>query len=957
MRPFRRLASVALLLSVCLSACSAPQTPAPASSAAPAAPAITGSADGQTWAQETLANGLRVIYAPMPTTPVTQVRVLYHVGSRDERTDRQGFAHMFEHMMFRGSAHVKPEEHMKLVGLVGGYSNAFTSFDETVYHDTLPAGYTEMALWLEADRMSSFKVSPDIFYTERNVVSEEWRLRLNRSYGGLFELLMPEVFKVHPYRWTPIGNMADLQAAKTADLQAFFEKYYVPNNAVLVVAGNIDLARTQAQVHQYFGWIPGYGPETAAGGAARWLPLERNISPEPAQTAPRRLEVKMPAPLARVMLTFRAPPAVSDDTEALGLLLGVLGDGQSSRIYRRLVTSDAPLTVDAGAFLEDLEDGGVLGVSATVLKGQDPAEVEKVLGEEIAALRDQPVTSAELEKVKQQNRLALATRFETADDVAGVLGQELLIRNHLDRIATARARLEALTPADLQRVAQKYLPDSGVNVMLVTPLTPGTPQDPLPGAPSPTPPASEPATTVVNARAVNFPPAYPTAPPMAGTLPAATFEKGAELALGAAGAAQPPRVVVLEDHRMPIIHWTLALRAGGHAVAPGQEGLAGLTADMVRRGPRGKTFDQFNEDLESRAIDLDVSDGGDVTRITGRCLKEQFPYAMNALRNMLLTPAFDHAEFANLQNQSVSSLRLALNDPSTLAVREVAHDLYGDSPLGRLTTIESLSALSLDHVKQLYATLYKGDGAIMLLSGDISVMEGQAAAASLLAGLPSGKLPAVDYTLPKPPESQRLILIAKPDARQAAIRLGVPAYTLHSDDKFVGTLANQILSAGIESRLGRYVRAEKGYVYDVSGTFSPGRHGGAFIGDTDTRFETTADTITAMFKVFDDMKAADVPDKELADAKFRVSGNLLMSMQTTTEQADRRLEGMINGYPADYYDKYAQRIGQVSAGQLRQVMNQYVLENHMIVVVVGPPTLKPQLDKLGPVQVLGTGPE
>ena len=953
MRVYKRLAFVPLLLlAACISSCSqaAPPAAPPASTGL-----VAGSADGQTWSQETLANGLRVIYAPMPTSPVAQVRVFYHVGSRDERTDRQGFAHMFEHMMFRGSAHVAPQQHMELVGLVGGISNAFTSFDETVYHDTLPANYTEMALWLEADRMSSFKVSPDIFSTERNVVSEEWRMRLNQPYGGMFDLLMPEVFKTHPYQWTPIGNMAHLQAAKTADLQAFFEKYYVPNNAILVVAGNMDVAKTRAEVAKYFGWIPGQGAKIdwnigPAGNTVSWAPLERNIPAEPPQTAPRRLEVKMPAPLARVLLAFRAPPGASDDLDALGLLLGVLGDGQSSRIYQTLVTSENPLAVSAGAFLEDLEDGGLIGVEATVLRDKDPAEAEKLLKAAVAAIREKPVTAEELEKVKQQSRMSLATRFETAENVAGELGQELLIRNNLSRIATARARLEALTPADLQRVAQKYLPDNGVNVMLITP---GTPDGPQPGAPSATPPASEPSDTKVTARAVNFPADYPTTAPMAGTLPAATFEKGTESTVTLPGVAAPVRVVVMEDHRMPIINWSLALRAGGHAEAKGKEGLAGLTAEMVRRGPKGKTFDQFNEDLESRAIDLNVSDGGDVTRISGSCLKEQFAYALTATRDILLTPAFDPAEFKNLQNQSVSELRLSLNNPTTLASRELTKALYGDSPLGRLTTLPSLSALTLDDIKQYYNTIYKADGALLMTSGDISIPEGQAAAAKLLAGIPTGSLPKIDYTLPNAPAARRIILIDKPDAKQSAIRIGIPAYSIQSDEKFTGTLANQILSAGIESRLGRYVRAEKGLVYDVYAIFSPARHAGSFYGSTDTRFEKTEETVSAMFKVFDDLKAANVPNTEAADAKFRVSGSLLMSMQTVSEQADRRLEGMLNGYPADYYDRYAQRIGLITPELVRAAMNKYVLEDRMVVVVAGPAaTLKPLLEKLGPVEVV-----
>src|SRR5205085_11256165 len=187
------------------------------------------------YSEETLDNGLRVIYAPLHQAPVVHVRVLYHVGSRDERPDRQGFAHMFEHMMFRGSAHVKPEEHMKLINTVGGNSNAFTSFDETVYVNTIPANSTEMALYLEADRMASFKVNSEIYKTERKVVGEEWRIRQNRPYGTLGDDLAAAMFTTHSYRWTPIGNMQHLARAEVAELQDFFNTYYVPNNATLIV--------------------------------------------------------------------------------------------------------------------------------------------------------------------------------------------------------------------------------------------------------------------------------------------------------------------------------------------------------------------------------------------------------------------------------------------------------------------------------------------------------------------------------------------------------------------------------------------------------------------------------------------------------------------------------------------------------------------------------------------------
>src|SRR5918997_2336459 len=191
--------------------------------------------------QEVLGNGLRVIYAPLRQAPVVHVRVLYHVGSRDERPDRQGFAHMFEHMMFRGSAHVAPQEHMKRVGGVGGNSNAFTSFDQTVYVNTVPSEHLEMVMYLEADRMASFKVDENIYKTERKVVAEEWRIRQNRPYGTQYEDFLKNQFTTHSYRWTPIGDMDHLKAAEVAELQQFFNTYYLPHNAALVITGDMDI--------------------------------------------------------------------------------------------------------------------------------------------------------------------------------------------------------------------------------------------------------------------------------------------------------------------------------------------------------------------------------------------------------------------------------------------------------------------------------------------------------------------------------------------------------------------------------------------------------------------------------------------------------------------------------------------------------------------------------------------
>lgn len=908
--------------------------------------------------QETLRNGLRVIYAPLENSPVAHVRVLYHVGSKDERPDRQGFAHMFEHMMFRGSAHVAPEEHMKTIGMVGGYSNAFTSFDQTVYINTVPAAYLETALYLEADRMASFKVSSQIFATERLVVAEEWRLRQNQPYGTMFEELLGRVFTEHPYRWTPIGNMDHLRAAAAPELQEFFNKYYVPNNAVLVVAGKIDGTRTREMVRRYYAWIPGNAgviaeKQPAPGqGPVQYVPrpVARNIPAEPVPTQPRRAELTMRVPLARVIIAYPMPATTSPDMDALSVLSAILGDGRSSRLSRALVTSDKPLCTSANSMAMGLEDAGVLGAMATVLDGQSPGDVEQAVRATIADLRDHGATAAELAKAKQQARIALAGRRETAERVASELGEEALLRNDPGRVNTEEQRLEKITLADVQAVAKKYFVDQRATTLIIKPGQPAStgPAERIINAPTTASATTTRPAIVAAPRAIQFPADFPPTVPLPKTALSATFEKGVEKDI------QGVKVIVMPDRRIPLVHWNLTLRMGSHAEPAGKEGLGSLATAMVRRGPKGLTFNAFNQDLEARAISIEVSDSGDTTRVSGRCLREEITYALEQARRMLRDPALAPEEFTKLKAQSLSALRMALNNPTAVAEQEVARLVFGNSPLGRRTTVASLTSTTLEDVKAYYEKIFRLNNAVLTISGDVSVEEGQTLAAKLLHGWPAGDLPTATYNVPPVPAQRQIVLIDRPDSKQANVRLGIRAYSIRSDDKFAGTLAGQMLSSGIHSRLGRYVRAEKGLAYGVWGVFSPDRHDGEFVGGTDTKTESAADAVEAMFKVFATMRKEDVAPQELEEAKLRISGSMVMQMQTVQQQANRRMEGILNDYPLDYYDRYAERIAKVTAAEVRQVMAKYVDDGRMAIVIVAPAEkVKAALERLGKVEVKG----
>lgn len=884
--------------------------------------------------EETLENGLRVIYAPLRQAPVVHVRVLYHVGSRDERPDRQGFAHMFEHMMFRGSAHVKPEEHMKLIGVVGGNSNAFTSFDQTVYVNTLPSNHLEMALYLEADRMASFKVDENIYKTERKVVAEEWRIRQNRPYGTQYEDFLKNQFTAHSYRWTPIGNMDHLRAAEVAELQEFFNTYYLPNNAILVVAGDIDVAKAKPLVKKYYGWIPP-GPEP-----------KREIPEEPQQTEAKRVTVDYRVPLPAVMTGWQLPPYQSDDHYALSLLGTILSGGRSARLDRLLVFGSDPQAVQVGVSHMPLEDAGIFAVNATVMQGKDPRKVEQAMTAAVQEVVENGVTAEELDKARTQYRVDLIRNRMTAMDLADQLGDEALFGGDPARVNEELKKVEAITTEQVQAVAKKYLTPQRATTMVINPDPLGKNAQVAKAEQAANAPVK--ATEPVKPRQVKFPADWPKRPVIAKVEGGATFEKGAETQVNGV------RVIVMHDSRLPLVNWSLTMRRGSHSDPKGKEGLASLTGDMVRRGAGGLTFAELNEDLESRGITLEVGDGGDYTRISGATTTEQLEHGLTRTRELLMSPTFPAKEFEKLKQQSIESLVLSLDNPSNVAGQDMLLELYGaESPLGRNPTPATVKRITLKDVKKFYEGYYRPNNAILVFSGDVTVEQGQALAKKLTDGWEPADLPAAEYGAVETPTKRRIILVDRPGGKQSVVRLAVPAYTTKSDDKYPGSVAGQILTSGIDSRLGRYVRAEKGLAYGVHGVFQPGRHGGAFVAGTDTAVESTADAIEAIFKVLNDMRAAPVTGAELAEAQQRVAGGMVMNMQTIGQQAGYRVDGLLNGYPIDYYDKYPQRIGQVTTEQVQQVMKKYVDDGQMVIVVVAPAeAVKAQLERLGEVKVV-----
>jgi predicted Zn-dependent peptidase len=407
-----------------------------------------------------LANGLHVILHEVHTTPVVAVNIWYHVGSKNEEPRKAGFAHLFEHMMFQGSANIRKAEHFTYVYKAGGTLNASTSQDSTNYYEVVPSHHLELVIWLESDRMMSLNVSQENFDNQREVVKEERRFRYeNRPYGTHWEEVFVRAFKIHPYRHTPIGTVEDLNAASLQDVQHFFSRFYTPSNAVLSIAGDINKRQAKRLVQKHFGGIP-------RGNGNRQSPS----ATEPPQVHPIHEVIFDNVQLPGVFMAFHVPAEGSPDFYPLELLSSILSSGKSSRLYQYLVY-ERRIAQSVNAFNYALEHPGLFYISSIVAPGHSPDEVRKAILGEIGKLRNDTVTGKELDKAKNQTETNIVHNRQTVLGTADELAHYFTFFGNTDEINNQLERYAQVTDMDIQRVAEKYLTSENSTTLYYLPKT------------------------------------------------------------------------------------------------------------------------------------------------------------------------------------------------------------------------------------------------------------------------------------------------------------------------------------------------------------------------------------------------------------------------------------------------------------------------------------------------------
>ena len=885
-----------------------------------------------------LSNGLKVYSLVDRSQPNVAVQVWYGVGGRDDPTGRSGFAHLIEHLMFRGARGMPADFISRLTEDVGGDDNASTDSDYTEYDDVSPAERLPQLLWAEAKRMGSLVVDEDGFRAERAVVEQELQQEvLSDPYGPLFEFAIPRAgFAAPAYGHSPIGSVADLEAATLAEAQAFHARYYRPDNAVLIVVGDFDEARLQAWVDRYFGPV-----ERPKG------PLPGPIREGPLWVAGRVVNaVGDGAPDPAVVLCFAAPRAGGRDAAALKVLDAMLTGGRTSRLYTSLVR-DRPIASDVFSDVDLRQRTGMIDLGAMMSPGSSLHDGEQALLGAIADLRRRPVTEAELAAARNRLILQLLQDRETIGGLATQIGQAILVEGGAAHVNSDLQALRAVTPDDIRRVANLYLADDrrvtlryrsaeGVEPAGAGQARPLPNHDGASSEHSQAPGAAAPTGLPTPAAA---PAPKPSPVPVERMLPNGL------------------RVVAVHTSDLPLATALIRFRGGSALDPPGKAGLTAMTASLGSQGAGGRTAAAVAAAIaglgETYAAHVNVD--STTVRLSGLSnLTEALPILADIVRR----PRFDAAAFRQTRLRMQQSAARSLDDTDALADLAVARLVFGQGPYGRPAQGEpfSLARVAQADVARQHARIYRPDNAVLVVAGDVDP-----AAVLRLAERTFGDWAKPATPLPAQPAETaaprgRVVLLDAPGVREATVIVAGRSIRRLDRSYYAVEVANGILGGGFSSRLNAEIRVRKGLTYDATSVVDERGGGGLFSATAEGDVSVAPEIARLMLGQLHSIGSRPPSPDELAARKAALTGQALEGGRTGADLADRLADDELYGRGLGELRNYLDGVAAVTASQVTAAVSRLCEPDSTNILVIGDKThLKRELRRLfGKVEIISS---
>ncbi len=850
-----------------------------------------------------LPNGLTLIVHEDHKAPIAAVDVWYHVGSKDERPGRTGFAHLFEHLMFTNTENHRDEFFRPLIAVGATKMNGNTWLDRTTYFENVPVNALDTALWLESDRMGHLlgAIDQKKLDEQRGVVQNEKRQGENRPYGKVDELIAASTYPAgHPYSWSTIGSMDDLSAASLDDVKDWFRTYYGAANAVLVIAGDVQPEDVRRRVEHYFGDI---APGPVLKRTQAWV---AKMSGEKRATLQDRV------PQARLYKVWNIPGYNTRDFTLLQLASDVLAGGKNSRLYKRLVYTDQ-IATSVSAGIGPFEIGSQLQLVATVKPGGDPAAVEKALDEEVSRFLKLGPTRQELERIKTSNYASFVRAVERIDGAGGkaaILGESQLYGGSPDFYKTSLKWLRDASPADVQRATQTWLSD-GVFVLNVQPF----PEYQAQGG---------------GADRSKLPPVGAAVPLTLPPLQRATLSNGL-------------KVVLAERHAVPVVQLSLLVDAGHAADSLAKPGTSNLALAMISNGTKSRSALQIAARAEELGAEIGAGSTLDTSYISLNAITGHLGDSLELFGDVLLNPTFPEAELARLKAQSIAAIEQQKAQPRGIASRLFPRLVYGEghaysNPFSGIGTEESVRSITDGELKAFYRRWVRPDNATLLIVGDATLEQIEPLLERRLAAwkAPDEPLPVKQLASVSLPPNPRIFLVNRTGAEQSllfAVELAPP----RSDpDEVAFEAVNTVLGGSFISRLNMNLRQDKHWSYGAGSSLIDAKGQRPFVVSSTVQTDKTAQSMAETMNELRGLAGAHpASGEEIAAAKETLVLTLPGSNETAREVASSYADILTYGLPDTYLNEFVGKVDALSASDLQAAAGRLIHPEGFTWLVVG----------------------
>ncbi|MCG8435644.1 MAG: insulinase family protein, partial [Gammaproteobacteria bacterium] len=848
-----------------------------------------------------LDNGLTLIVHEDNKAPIVAVNVWYHVGSKNEKTGKTGFAHLFEHLMFNGTENYN-DEYFKPFDRVGATTmNGTTNFDRTNYFQNVPKNALDLALWMESDRMGHLLGAVDQarLDEQRDVVKNEKRQGENQPYGRVFNAIFETVFpKGHPYSWLPIGSMEDLDNASLDDVHEWFKTYYGADNAVIAVVGDVKADEVRDKVERYFGDIPA-GP-----------PLARYEAWVAKRSGTQRQVMQDRVPQARIYKVWNIPQIGDADGEYLDLVSDALTSGKTSRLYKRLVYEDQ-LATDVNSFAFVAEIAGVFVVQATAQPGQDLKELEAALDDEMEKFLQGGPTRGELARIKTVKRAEFVRGLEKIGGFGGK--SDTLIANEVyegspDAYKTTLERWDNATQSDVLNAARKWLSD-GVYILEVHPF-------------------AEYATKESDVDRSRL--------PEISDWPEAGFPVRDSMTL-----SNGLKVVLAERNAIPVVEFMLLLDAGYASDKGVKLGTASLAMNMLDEGTKRRSALKISEELANLGAKLVTGSNLDLSSVSMSALKDNLDDSLDLFADVILNPAFPQADFERLKKQQLARIQREKVTPAQMALRVFPQLLYGKDhaygiPLTGSGTEASVESLNVADLRAFHDKWFLPNNATLVIVGDTSLEEMAPKLESVFSGWRTGDKPGKNISSVALGGSSTVYLVDRPDSIQSIIFAGHIAPSKSDKDDLAIEAMNEVLGASFAARINLNLREEKNWSYGARSIIVDARGQRPFLVYAPVQSDKTTESMLEIQKELNDIIGSrPATEDEVARAKDKRTLTLPGRWETNAA-VQRDINRLVRfGLADDYWNTYPEKVRALSQAEITAAAEKTIHPNNLVWVVVG----------------------